>query len=225
MRQLHREAVRVHDGIDSYIVRLTRREVVGGKTQPEELILFKFRKEPYSVYFQWIGKEGQGREVVYVKGKHENKMHTILAAGDMPLMPAGKRFSIAPDSVLVRNRSRHPITEAGVGTLINRLGALLDAVEKGDGRLGKVAYLGPQSRPEFSRPAEAVEWSLPPGYDPNLPRGGKRWCYLDPDNHLPALVVTHDDRGREVEYYRYDRFQFPIPLDDADFDPDRLGGK
>jgi hypothetical protein len=39
------------------------------------------------------------------------------------------------------------------------------------------------------------------------------------------LLVTRDDRGQEVEYYHYDRLQFPVRLDDADFNPDRLWKK
>ena len=44
-------------------------------------------------------------------------------------------------------------------------------------------------------------------------------------NHLPALVITTDDRGHEVEYYLHDRYIYPAPLDDKDFDPDVLWGK
>jgi len=42
--------------------------------------------------------------VIYVKGRHENKIHTFAAAGDMPLMPAGRRIALAPDSLMVRFR-------------------------------------------------------------------------------------------------------------------------
>jgi len=42
--------------MDSYIARLTRREQVNGKKQPEEIILFKFRQQPWSVYFKWLGE-------------------------------------------------------------------------------------------------------------------------------------------------------------------------
>jgi hypothetical protein len=224
LRQLHQAAARQHAAMDSYIARLTRREFVKGKYQPEEVLLFKFRKEPRSVYFKWVGPVGKGREVIYVKGRYENKIHTLLAAGDMPLARAGTRIALAPDSVLVRNSSRHSITEAGIGTLIDRFGALLDALEKGDTSQGAAVYLGPQKRPEFSVPLEGVEWNLPPGLDPSLPRGGRRWCYVDSKTHLPVLILTQDERGQEVEYYRYDRFQFPVRLDDDDFDPDKLWG-
>ncbi|MBI1913367.1 MAG: DUF1571 domain-containing protein [Planctomycetes bacterium] len=224
LRQLHQASTRQYARIDAYIVRLTRREFVKGKLQPEEVLLFKFRKAPLSVYLKWVGQAGRGREVVYVKGQHENKLHTLLAAGDMPFAPAGKRIALSPDSVFVRGASRHSITEAGIGTLIDHFGTLIDALERGDTRQGTLTYLGLQKRPEFIAPVEGVEWKLPPGAEEGLPRGGKRWCFVDPENHLPVLIITHDDRGQEVEYYRYDRFQYPVPLDDTDFDPDKLWG-
>src|SRR5262249_5603257 len=189
---------------------------------PEEVLLFKFRKQPWSLHLKWLGQEGAGREVVYVKGQHDDKIHTLLAAGDMPFAPAGKRIALAPDSLLVRSASRHSVTEAGVGSLIDHFGRCLEATERGDKRFGTVTYLGPRQRPELQTPLEGVELTLPPGAEPGLPRGGRRTLFFDVNSHLPALAVTQDERGHEVEYYCYDRFQFPVKLDDDDFNPDKL---
>jgi hypothetical protein len=225
LRRLHQAAAREYAGIDSYICRLTRREEVNGKKRPQEIIRFKFRKQPWSAHLAWLDGDGKGREVVYVKGHYDNKLHTLLAAGDMPLARAGTRLSLAPDSVMVRSASRHSITDAGVGSLIDRFGALVEANEKGDKRHGTLTYLGPQKRPEFEAAAEGVEQVIPAGAEKELPRGGRRWWYFDPRRHLPVLVVAVDDRGQEVEYYNNDRFQYPVKLDDDDFNPDRLWPK
>jgi hypothetical protein len=224
-RQLHRAAASRFADMDSYIVRLTRREFVKGSMQPEEVLLFKFRKQPWSVYFKWLGKEGNGREVVYVRGQHQNKIHSLLAAGDIPFVPAGRRMALDPDSVLVRSASRHPIAQAGIGASIERLGALLDALERGDRRQGTLNNLGSIRRPEFTRPVAALEHVLPPGLDSTLPRGGRRMYVFNPENNLPTLIITRDERNQEVEYYLYDRLQCPVKLDDDDFNPDRLWGK
>jgi hypothetical protein len=222
LRHIHQAAVQQHDRMESYIVKLTRREVVRGKKQPPEVILFKFRKEPFSVYMKWLEETAQGREVVYVKGQHEGKIHTLLAAGDMPLMPAGGRISLAPDSLFVRNAGRHGITEAGIGTILDACGQLLVAMEKGDTSKGTLQYLGQQTREEFSNPLETILMTIPAGVEGSLPRGGRRWCFVDPETSLPALILTHDEKGQEVEYYRYERYLFPAKLDDADFDPNLL---
>lgn len=222
LQALYREAAESYARVDSYIARLTRREQLNGKDKPEEVLLFKFRKDPWSVYFKWLGQEGKGREVVYVRGQYENKIHTLLAAGDIPLMPAGRRFAVAPDNPFVLSSSRHPIDYAGVGMLIERFGKWLHDTDSGGSSLVRLQYLGSIRRPEFGVPCEAVEQTLPPGVDPHLPRGGHRLWAFDPQTKFPALLITHDETGHEVEYYFYDRFEFPVHLDDDDFNPDKL---
>ena len=222
IRELYRVALQSYAGIDSYIARLRRREQVNGRDRPEEVILLKFRKQPFSVYLKWLGKENAGREVIYVKGQYEDKIHTLLAAGDMPLTPAGKRIALSPESIFVRSASRHSIHETGFGTIIESLGAALEAMDKGSSRGGSFKYLGPVKRPEFEAACEAVEHLIPAGVDPQLPRGGRGVTLFDATTRLPALLVTQDETGREVEYYCFDRLQYPVRLDDEDFNPDKL---
>jgi hypothetical protein len=223
LHTLYREAAERYAQVDSYIVRLVRREQLNGKDKPEEILLFKFRKEPWSVYLKWLGSEGKGREVVYVQGRYDNKIHTLLAAGDIPLMPAGKRFAVDPDNPFVVSSSRHSIRQAGIGALIEGFGKRLEESTKGSqGGGGEFKYLGSIQRPDLAGPGEAVEQTIAAGIDPQLPRGGHRLWVFDPLTKFPVLIVTHDDTGHEVEYYCYDRFEFPVRLDDDDFNPDRL---
>jgi hypothetical protein len=161
---------------------------------------------------------------VYVKGQYRNEFLTKLTAGDHPLKPAGSIYSLAPDSMFVRAKSRHLITEAGLGNLINHFGKLVEATERGERRQGTLTYLGPVSRAEFATAPEGVEQTIPPGADPLLPRGGRRLWFFDTKERLPLLAITHDDKGQEVEYYRYDQFQSCGPLSDDAFNPDQLWG-
>jgi hypothetical protein len=219
--QLYKQAAEQYDGIDAFTARLRRREQVKGKDNPEELLLFRFRKQPFSVYMKWIGPVATGREVVYVQGAYENKIHTRLSKADSFLM-AGKRISLAPDSPMVRDSGRHSITEAGFGSLITRFGRLLEAIDKGDTRFGTLTYLGSQTRPEFKQSLEGAEQVIPAGADPQLPGGGRRLVLFDPASHLPVLISTRDDKGHEVEYYVYEEIQYPVRFTDDDFNPDRL---
>jgi hypothetical protein len=225
VKRLQRQAAEAYAGMDSYIAKLTRREVVSGKAKPEEVMLFKFRKQPWSIYFKWLGEEGKDREVVYVKGMYENKIHTLLCNGDVPgfMMPADRKMSLGVDSPFVRSASRHSITEAGIGSCVEHLGKVLEAIDRGDKKLGTLADLGPQKRPEYAKPLPTIEHTIPAGFEAELPKGGKRLYGFDPESHLPVLVITHDDKGQEVEYYSYDQLLFPVKLDDADFDPKNLG--
>jgi hypothetical protein len=222
LRALYRAAAERYAPMDSYVARVRRREQVNGKDKPEEVLLFKFRKEPWSVYFKFIGTEGHGREVVYVKGQYGNQIHTLLAAGDIPLTPAGRRMSVSLDNVFVRSASRHAITDAGIGEIIARFGRLLDYNERADMKYGPVKYVGRVKRPEFEMPLDVAEQGILVGQDPYMPKGGRRWLMFEPTTHLPQLVITHDDTGHEVEYICYDRLEYPVKLDDDDFNPDKL---
>jgi hypothetical protein len=222
---IYERARQRYAGMDSYIFRLKRREVVSGRKQPEEVLEVKLRREPYSVYLKWLNPESKGRETVYVRGKYENKMQLVLAANDaFPFSPAGMRWSISPDDPMARAKSRYPITETGFGPLIERYGKMVAAIEKSDPREGTVKYLGLVSRPEFAAKVEGVHQVLQAKSDPQLPKGGERWWYFDAASGLPALVIAHDPSG-EVEYYCHDHVQWPVRLDDDDFNPDRLWRK
>jgi hypothetical protein len=85
-----------------------------------------------------------------------------------------------------------------------------------------LSYVPPQVQPGFAAQLEGVQQIIPAGNDPALPEGGRRVCLFDPTTHLPAIISTRDNHDHEVEYYRYERYQYPVQLTDADFDPDRL---
>src|SRR5262249_21229432 len=148
--------------------------------------------EPWSVYFKWLGPEAKGREVVYAKGRFGNQIHTLTAAGDVPLMPAGMQFPVSPDSPMVRSKCRYPITEAGFGGVIERFGKLVDAAERGDPREGTLRYLGPERCPEYPQPMDVVVQEIPAQCDPLMPGGGRRFWYFDPTLNLPMLIVAKD---------------------------------
>jgi hypothetical protein len=225
LRTLYGQALQTYSSFDGYTAVLHRREQVYGKDKPEEEVFCKFRKQPWSVYFKWTGTNGRGREVIYVQGQHGGLIHTRLAEGDMLFMPAGKQLSLAPNNSFVRSSSRHSITEAGLGPTIEQFGRLLAALEKGDRRAGTLRYLGPMQPQGSAERLEAVEHLIPPGAEPQLSQGGKRLVMFDPSSRLPVLVTTYDHHGHEVEYYRYERIQFPVHFTDDEFNPEKAWKK
>lgn len=206
---------------DSYICRLRRREHQPGKPKPEEVLIFKCRARPFSVHFKWLGEEGKGREVVFVGGRGDDKLHILTAAGDIPLTPAGRRLDLPADSLLVRSASKYPITEAGLCRTVARFHRLLDDSRRGVPGLA-CKYLGPMSRPEFAGPLEMVEITLPPNREPEAPRGGRRLLGFDSLTKWPVFSTTFDPEGREIDYYCFDRFQLNVRLDDDDFNADKM---
>jgi hypothetical protein len=227
LNNLYRLAVERYASMDSYIVRLTRREQVKGKRRPVEVLAYRFRKNPWSVSAKWIGDEARGREIIYVRGHYGDKVHLAQATGDVvPVSFGNRRLSLPADSAPVRALGRRPLSDYAIGALVAQFGLLKDAVERNDTRKGSVKYLGQLRRPECEQPVEAVLHAIPAGVEPDLPHGGQRWWFFDTELHLPTIIVTCDEHGDEVEYYWYSNFLIPPSgqhLDENLFNPDLLG--
>ena len=224
MKRLHLNAVNTYSKIPAFDARLTRRETINNKSNPQEVIHFMFRKEPYSVRLKWIGTEGQGRDLVYVQNQHGNKMHIQPTRQDSFPLPA-MRMAFLPDDRMVRSKSRHDIREAGINDAIRQIGTTLDQVAASPAQRSRLRYLGQVTRPEFVAKMEGIEVTIPPRTEPLLPQGGKRVMFFDTaadsqSVHLPVLVIAHDHEGKEVEYYCFDRMSTNLRLTDADFDPE-----
>jgi hypothetical protein len=226
-RAMLEAAVKKYATIPDYECRLTRREVVNGKATPTEEVQYQFRKEPMSLYMKVIGEQGRGREVLYVAGKNNGKMVLITGEGDNRLLGAGKKMELDPTSSLVTAKSRHRITEAGMGRQLTALTNFIESAEKGTRPVSTIRVSSVE-RKEYPTPLQAIEVTLQPGDDPLLPRGGKRTFYFDTNPKsdavgLPVMVITLEPGDKEVEYYCFREFRMPAKLSDFDFSPERLG--
>jgi hypothetical protein len=227
LRRLAKRSSEKYAALDGFECRLTRREMVGKQSMPQEELQYTFRRDPYSVHIKWVGLEGQGRELIYVGSKPDAKVQILTGKNEGLIVPAGKRFTFAPTDSSVRSKSRHDIRESGMAIAVGWFGRVVAIVEKDPAQAKRMKYLGVvKGRPERPAGLEGVEETLPPDWEPMLPRGGKRVTYFDPDPSspsfgLPILVTAYNESGREVEYYFFDQLK-PIKPTDADFDPDRL---
>jgi hypothetical protein len=226
---LHRLVRLAHERyatIPCYTARLRRREQAGDKERREEILVGTFRQDPWSLHVKWVGEEGKDREAIYFPGRHGNLVHVLTAAGDVPLMPlAGRHIKLAPDSAVVKAISRQALADTGIGFHIDRFCAAVDAAEHGEAGAGTLTNQGVLRRADWDKPLEAVLQIIPAGGEPELPEGGERVWFFDLELHFPVLVVTHDPRGDEVEYYCFDQFTFPCQLPDQEFNPDKLWGR
>ena len=221
--KLARRTSEKEKALNTYQVRIRRKETIDDKDQPLEYILFKYRRAPLSIHCKWLGEEANGREILYVRGQYDNKIHILSGKGD--LLGAGRQMTFAPDSPLVRAKLRYPITEAGFGSAAARFVLAVEGAERGVPSAGTLKYLGEQMRPELPKPVIAIEHTIPSGVESGLAKGGVRYYYFDEVSAMPAVVVTFDHTRHEVEYYHFDRLQAEISLDDADFDPAKLWQK
>jgi Protein of unknown function (DUF1571) len=226
IRRLYGQAVERFRSLDGFDCRLTRMETVNNKPMPREELQYRFRREPYSVHITWVGLEAQGRELSYVEGKHDNKVQILTGKHEGLFVPSGKRMSFAPTDSSVRSKSRHDIREGGMTMSLTWFGKVLDIMEQDPSQATRLRYLGRKPVRERESGLEAVEETIPPGWEPLLPGGGKRTTHFDPDPAspsfgLPILVTTIADNGRQVEYYWFDQLR-PTRPTDTDFDPDQV---
>jgi hypothetical protein len=225
LRDLHHHAAQSAARLQDYRVRLRRREVIGDKPNTAELLMLTIRRQPFSVHVKCLpGSPNAGRELLYVSSRPGAAMSVLTGRGDLL---CGMRMEVDLRSEIVTGNSRHGIEEAGFAHCIERLGQALERYLAGQPRSGEFEPLGPQIRAESRVPMEVVVQHISARQEPLLPHGGKRYWHFnsDPDApewRLPTLLITFDERGREVEYYHYDRLLPQLTLDEHDFDADRL---
>ena len=113
-------------------------------------------------------------------------MHVKMANRALP------RLTLPPDSPLVMKNSRHPVTEAGLDSIVE---GLENAMRKGDEASAGIAYAGLEAAEGLDQPHHCLTQSSPTG---------DRWrIYLDPKTHLPSLVQATDANGDLLERYLF----------------------
>src|SRR5947209_382125 len=211
LRRLAKRSAVKYAAMDGFECRLTRREMVGKQSMPQEELQYTFRREPYSVHIKWVGLEAQDRELIYVGSKPDAKVHILTGKNEGLIVPSGKRFTFAPTDGSVRSNSRYDIRAGGMHSSIEWFGKVASIMERDPAQAKRMKYLGVvKGRPERPSGLEGVDETLPPGWEPLLPKGGKRVTYFDPDPAspsygLPILVTAYNEAGREVEYYFFDQ--------------------
>jgi glycine/D-amino acid oxidase-like deaminating enzyme len=92
-------------------------------------------------------------------------------------------------------KSRHPVDEAGFDTVIDKLQSVLDQNRAGPGagEGSKLSYEGKDQAAGLEKPCHKIV---------RVTEQGERWVvYIDPDNHLPALVEATAADGVLLERY------------------------
>ncbi len=194
--------------VRDYTATMISIERVGETLIPEKRSLLKFQR-PFNVYMRWLEGPGKGREGLYLSSEHNGKF--LIAE------PEGiARFVLArldPADPRVMEQSRHPITDIGIGRLLEIVGqntrrAIREHVVRWNDR-GVTEVAG--------RRARQVEGVLPK--DPAAGFYGYRvTLWFDEEHGLPIRVVTHDWQDRLVEDYTYAQLLLNPGLIARDFD-------
>jgi hypothetical protein len=194
--------------VDNYTAIFHKQERVKGKLLPPEKMLFKF-KRPFQIYMKWIGEEHEGREVLYVQGRNENRIKGheggILGVVTLNLDPNGAR---------AMKGNRHPITDSGLDFLVDKLASNV--------RLGlensELQVRDHGLEPVYGRNTRVYEGIF--AKKPNV-----YYCYralvnIDEDLGVPVKVRIFDTENQLIEMYGYENLKLEAGLSAADFDPD-----
>lgn len=193
--------------VDNYTAVFHRRERVDGKLVPEEVTFFKF-KRPFMVYMRWL-KPDPGQESLYVQGANNNKVRAH-GTGMANLVS----LNLNPAGALAMENSRHPITEAGLENLVQKIGSNLRRGLKS----GELISKDHGEQTVYGRKTRELEGILPKD-----PAKGY-YCYrcvvnLDVETSMPIQTRIYDWNDQLIESYGYENLKLNPGLSDKDFDP------
>lgn len=210
--------------VDCYSATLTKRERVNGKLGDEQTMFIKVRNRkkstdgssiPMGVYVRFEEPSStKGREVIWVEDRDKNQL-VAHEGGWLNLA----RVSLAPDGTLAMMGNKYPITQIGLGKLLDKL------IEKGE------RY---RSEPDCQvlttdgvlfdgiacRQVEIVLPAKKSNVEFHIAR-----ILIDPVRQLPLRYeaylwpTTSDIEPPLEEQYSYRDIRLNPPFTDLDFDP------
>jgi hypothetical protein len=209
------EARQSYQAVRDYTCTLVKREYLSGQPAEDNVIAMKVRSQPFSVYLRWLEpKSAAGQEACYVAGRN-NGMMRVHSPG---LLGAVGFVSIDPRDPRALKASRHAITEAGIGSLIERCAGDWEQERRLNLTQVRVADY------EFNkRRCTRVEVIHPDN------RGGqfvayRNVLYFDKETRLPIRVEVYDwprqggsPDGELIEVYSYVEMRFNVGLGDEAF--------
>ncbi len=113
--KIGRESVLAMEQIADYEAIFVKKEILGGRLV-EQKMRIRFREQPRSIHLQFIDPHN-GREVLYVEGRNNNK----LQVKDSGLIALVGPISLDPTSAMAMKETVYPITEIGIRTMLERL--------------------------------------------------------------------------------------------------------
>jgi hypothetical protein len=110
------EARQAFRKVQDYQCTLIKQERVQGVLLPEQVLTMKVRNQPYGVCLHWLSPDSlKGQEVCFAAGHNRGQMR-VHPAGVLGIVGY---VSVDPLDPRVFRDNRHPITEAGMGYLLD----------------------------------------------------------------------------------------------------------
>ena len=194
-----------------------RQERVNGQLQAEQTIQMRVRQQPFSVHMKWLGpQKAVGQEAIFVAGKHNNQVKAKAAGA---LLGALGFLSLDPNDPKIMATNRHPITEAGIGNLIDRIVQGHDAEKRQPADQSVVSFA---DYTFLNRPVTRMEST-------HHVNNGQFYChrtvvFIDKETRLPVRFEAYDwprptgpQNGELLECYSFVDVKFNVGLNDAAF--------
>ena len=195
--------------VSDYTAMMLSRERRDDILHPLERVWIKFQR-PFKVYMRWLDGPSKGREGLYVSGANNGKFLISEPKGIQSLITA----ALDPSDRRVLEQSRHPVTDIGIGRLLEIVGE--NARRGARERVLRVVDRGTADL--YGRRVRQLESILPK--DASLGYYGYRVeLAFDEENHLPIRVVVYDWSDQLVEDYIYTDLRLNPGFVGHDFDP------
>lgn len=194
--------------IRDYSGTFIKQERIKGELGPVQVIAFKFRQEPFSLFMEWKENPLGADRLLYVEGKNDDKM-LIHPTG---LLKWLKCLKLSPNSKQARKSTLRPCEKFGFRR--NMLEALkVYRLAKQNDEL-TIKSSGPETID--GREYLILERTLPEkkGYST-----ARLVVHLDLEYVLPVQITCYDRQGNLISRYAFADLKFNTNLTDRDFQP------
>jgi outer membrane lipoprotein-sorting protein len=204
--RLINDAVERFKTVEDYTCRLDKKVRKKGVLHEDRTISVKYKK-PSHYYFRWNSGMAKGREVIFVQGKHDDKI-VAHPGGIFKILT----FHLDPEGYLAMKENRHSLKSSGMEKIIALVASNAAlAEEKG---LDGIRFRG---EGRFDGKRIWVVEGLFPEHQGFYAR--RIVLYLSPALKLPLKVSIYDRAGQLLEDYEFHDLRINVGLSENDFEP------
>ncbi len=207
-----RELLARCDRLEHYRLTFYRQERLGlfGRLGPIEVIRAAFRKDPFSVKFEWDDSRCDFYESVYVAGRNDDKLLVRERHGFLGSRPRVRIVNL--DDPVKWGKAKNPVTSFGLAQVSALTLEPFDDPEVA--ATTAITYDGIVNLDAIDRPAHRLTIQRRPG---GAIKYAHQDFYIDADTLLPAGTDLWLPNGLLDVRYRYAGVRTDVTLTDADF--------
>ncbi len=200
--------------VTDYTCTLVKKERINGQLTPINVMAMSVRNEPFCVDLRWIEPKNMvGQDACYATGRNSGQLR-VKSAG---FLGAIGYVSIDPNDARAKKTSKHSITEAGIGNMLNQF-----AEKWEDERRLNVTQVHISEYDYNKRRCTCVETIHPTNPD-NQFLSYRTLLYFDKESRLPIRMECYDwphrpgEPGELLEVVSFANLRLNVGVDEAMF--------